>query len=298
MLGFTQSGSFFRIKTRALTKHLHEILSPNLLAQYPDGLEFAFPDAPVRLHAHDVPGVSRAVDGDNFYAWARSADFDAPHPEIPSTIAYLANYVRSHGPFDGIIGFSQGACAAMILASYAECSRGTNPATTAPISNLEQLHPGPEIPPFKFAIAISGFRAGHPYHDHYYTPRLLTPTLHVIAALDTFVSAERSAALVDTCANPEVIIHHGSHYVPTEKRYMTPIATFIDRICGQDADHEEAFRPVSPLPVETRETVDYFSMGGVIGGIEHVCSERVSTPLSADCVAGILNAWGCFGAKV
>ena len=69
----------------------------------------------------------------------------------------------------GIIGFSQGAAVAAIIASMLERE------------SRQKLFPKIEHPPFKFFVSFSGFRMRFEKYDQFYPVH--TPSLHVIGSL-------------------------------------------------------------------------------------------------------------------
>ena len=74
------------------------------------------------------------------------------------------------GPFVGIIGFSQGAAVAAVIASLLERERNRNLFDTI-LTN----------PPLRFFISFSGFRMRFEQYDPLYP--IATPSLHVIGTL-------------------------------------------------------------------------------------------------------------------
>lgn len=67
--------------------------------------------------------------------WVKAADDS--YPEFDSTVDYVLECYKNHGPFDGILGFSQGAGLGLFLAALQE--------------------KGDIATDFKFAISYSGF---------------------------------------------------------------------------------------------------------------------------------------------
>lgn len=67
--------------------------------------------------------------------WVKAAD--GSYPEFDTTVDYVLDCYKNHGPFDGIIGFSQGAGLGLFLAALQE--------------------KGDIATDFKFAISYSGF---------------------------------------------------------------------------------------------------------------------------------------------
>ncbi|KAE8443227.1 hypothetical protein EG329_002095 [Mollisiaceae sp. DMI_Dod_QoI] len=96
---------------------------------------------------------------------------------IDESLDYLLRLVQTEGPFEGIIGFSSGATAALLLVSMAE--RGA----PAEVLRRLKLHPGQLLPsrPFKFGMFFSGY--------------CTRDTL--IAAADLLVAAQTAGSLRD-----------------------------------------------------------------------------------------------------
>lgn len=111
-------------------------------------------------------------------------------------IAYLCEYITKNGPFDGLLGFSQGATLSGLLLGYQAQGK------------LLKDHP-----PFKLFVSISGTK----FRDSGITEiankdPIKTKSVHFIGAKDHLkVPAEEFAtAFVD----PLVIRHPGGHLVP------------------------------------------------------------------------------------
>ena len=85
----------------------------------------------------------------------------------------VAQAVRTHGPFDGIIGFSQGASlAALISLQTAIETIRKNKVTSdlhIPVHTTSEIPPFPtELLNFKFGIFFSGFCSHSSRHGHIY----------------------------------------------------------------------------------------------------------------------------------
>ena len=112
--GFTQSGPLFRAKTRALEKHLAKA--------FPGGTTLVYPTGPLRLSVGDIPVYDNSAppaptDCSDLeaYAWCRGETTPGQPPrylELDKGLERIAEHLRKDGPFDGIIGFSQGAAVA------------------------------------------------------------------------------------------------------------------------------------------------------------------------------------------
>ncbi|KAK4897979.1 hypothetical protein LTR27_004363 [Elasticomyces elasticus] len=215
--GFTQSGKWFEIKMKRIEHHIRTTLPSHLLQQYPGGMEFLYPDGPVALQDDG---------GDHCRAWFRRLDTVSRYEELDSSLEYLCTYLRKHGPVDGVIGFSQGAAMAMMLTALCEAS--INPGRVEALQTQgSPMHLATPQGPLKFAIACAGFCGTAAYYSGFYSPKIVTPSLHVIADLDTMVSAEQTSELMQACSNPQVVNRPAAHYLPRDVRTLNAIGQFI-----------------------------------------------------------------------
>ena len=238
--GYTQSGPLFHAKTRALEKTLYKAF-PNL--------SLIYPTAPLKLRAHDIPGFTPSTftdddDGPDAWAWWRRKDDTYEYAGIDVGLARIAETLRTEGPFAGVIGFSQGGCAAGMVASLLEPGRRTAFEAAArdggggmayPASFAELRHP-----PLKFAVIYSGFGAPHDLYRAFYEPLIKTPMVHFLGSLDTVVEEDRSLRLVRACEGPERVVYHpGGHFLPTQKQFVGVVVGFIQETCGEVGKGEE-----------------------------------------------------------
>lgn len=104
------------------------------------------------------------------------------------------------GPFDGIFGFSQGACLAAVIVTCLE------DRTLAPTL----FGPEFEHPTFKFAMLAAGFKPTKQLATQtIWTHKITTPTLHMIGEQDKLITPELQQELVDNCIDPAIILHAG-----------------------------------------------------------------------------------------
>ncbi|KAG8798114.1 hypothetical protein FRC17_007554 [Serendipita sp. 399] len=197
--------------------------------------EFVYAEAPIVLKPVDLPqnlasigavephppmdssttGATVEVESPELIArgwWLR----DRPE-SMRICISFMAELLKEHDgkPFDGVLGFSQGACAAALLTVMLE-----NPDS---ISGLLSASPGGDSgsasithPCLKFCILIAGFRprfvrrvlngetqdSPDAFEDELqriFDTGIHTPTLHVLGENDQIVGRERSQTLIDVC---------------------------------------------------------------------------------------------------
>lgn len=256
--GFTQSGPLFRAKTRALEK--------NLQKAFPS-IQLHYPTAPIRISKADIPTFDGSKpttedtngadeDPDAWGWWRRKGDAEPfIYEGIETGLARIAGVLKSEGPFDGVIGFSQGGAAAGMVASLLEPGRSeafrtaeTRGGMRYPESFLDNTGFIEELvhPPLKFAVSYSGFGASaNALYQAFYEPKIRTPMLHFLGSVDTVVEEKRSLRLVDACVDGRregrVIYHPGGHFLPSSQRqYVAALIGFIkETIDGSEVPAEE-----------------------------------------------------------
>jgi pimeloyl-ACP methyl ester carboxylesterase len=232
--GFTQSGTLFRAKTRAVEKLLAKVLAPISLLPV-----LIYPTAPNRLLASDLPGYEPPADGaedendqPDTWAWFRKDEASGNYRLLDEGMATIATAIREAGGVDGVCGFSQGGCMTGLVAAALEPDRSLPEGPEGDWARgLRDANDGR---PARFAVSYSGFFAPVPALSWCYEPKITTPTLHYIGSLDTVVEESRSQALVDMCQEPAVITHPGGHYVPMSKEWVMPLAGFIKQ-CAEES---------------------------------------------------------------
>ena len=152
----------------------------------------------------------------------------------------MADCIREEGPFDGVMGFSQGAAAAGMVASLLEGRvrrEGFERAEREggieyPRSFLEEGEGQVEgfvQGPLKFAVSYSGFCAPGKRYRGFYEPAIRTPVLHVLGQVDVVVEEARARLLVNVCEGGErrVVVHPGGHFVPSQKPWLDAVVGFV-----------------------------------------------------------------------
>jgi dihydrofolate reductase len=259
--GFTQSGSLFRAKTGALTKAIAKAFPLH-------SVSFSYPTGPLRLNPFDVPGYTSSNNSDDkedeteMYGWWRRPATDPPtYKGIDDGLASVASLLKEEGPYDGVVGFSQGACLTFMVASLLEDNRKESFDAATKQNGVEFPKSFlPENtgnhPPLKFAIVYSGFKVADPRWGALYDVQrpVTTPVLHVMGTLDALVIEAKSRGIIEACAgDPEregkVVFHPGGHFVPSQKVYLEAAVGFIRRALEGDSKKEEEEERVEDMDV-------------------------------------------------
>ncbi|KAI1904442.1 hypothetical protein AGOR_G00005690 [Albula goreensis] len=211
--GYRQNSGSFRDKTGALRKLLKK------------QVEWVYMTAP-----HSVPQRTEVVqeqdqkemakDEEDSRGWwfsdVQARSFNAGQVceaslGLEESLEAVKKAVKELGPFDGILGFSQGA------------------ALVAMVCALQE-HNVPSDFQFRFAILVAGFRSACAQHEKFYTGTTLTiPSLHVFGQKDNVISDSLSRELLPRFENPMVLTHPGGHFVPAASAHRQTYQEFLSR---------------------------------------------------------------------
>ncbi|XP_064648084.1 esterase OVCA2-like [Lineus longissimus] len=188
--GYRQSGQAFRERTGAFRKIVKKqadlvfINAPNIVPPF----ENAEGDS---VNAADQRGWWFSREDDYFLAKERS-DCCKGYEE---SLEVIKTAFEEQGPFDGVLGFSQGGSMVSLLCGLRE----QNPDS-----------------PFKFdfAILVASFQSRSSQHDILYSKPITLPTLHVFGDTDKVIQKEMSEELLPHFVNPITLQHPGGHFIP------------------------------------------------------------------------------------
>ncbi|XP_008563887.1 PREDICTED: ovarian cancer-associated gene 2 protein [Galeopterus variegatus] len=213
LAGFRQSERGFREKTGALRKALRgraELVclggphavpdatgpvgagpdgGPCLLEEQPRGWWFSDQDANI-FNALEEPTVCRGLD------------------EALETVAQALNKL---GPFDGLLGFSQGAALAALV-----CALGQEG--------------DPRFPLPRFIILVSGFcPRGLGLKESILQSPLSLPSLHVFGDTDRVIPSQESMQLASRFPGAITLTHSGGHFIPAAAPQRQAYLKFLDQ---------------------------------------------------------------------
>lgn len=239
--GYAQSGPSFSAKTKSVQKALKNAFGAQTIhfdiLSAPHSIRLSDVTTPASTAADSTDSAAvllsagERVEDDSFGWWHRrgsqSADSLARYVGLDDTLSFLSHHLNTHGPFDGVIGFSQGAACAALLASMLERPGAPQEFKTG-------------HGPFKFAVCCGGFRLSVQY-EHWYTPKIRTPILHIIGSLDAVVETELSLRLARCCEKGEdrVVYHPGGHYFPGTKDVVGSLVGFVRSCCEERSVEED-----------------------------------------------------------
>ncbi|KAF5394733.1 OVCA2 serine hydrolase domain containing [Paragonimus heterotremus] len=181
--GYKQTGESFREKTGAFRKCMRK------------HCEFEFLTAPNVL-TDDVGCGWWFSHPDRYF---RAKDKSAYDEGFQESLDAVKMFVKTKGPFDGILAFSQGAAFALLL----HLLSGQN------LCDLGDFRP-------RFSILIAPFRSRSSNHLHLYAGTISVPTLVVYGKTDEVIPSEMTEDILPIFAPPATVyLHEGGHFIPT-----------------------------------------------------------------------------------
>ncbi|KFX87757.1 hypothetical protein V490_08031 [Pseudogymnoascus sp. VKM F-3557] len=268
--GYGQSGPHLDIKTSRLQRALREALTSHTGIC---DVGFCFPTAPCRVLIPDLPDPNTSQSEEkpeSLDMWTWCMDYSSGNKffdesktisDLNNALDSIAEIIRQHGPFDGIIGFSSGASIAALVASLLE--EGRKQAFEKRVSKNGMSYPNSFLRedkfdgkhkmlqvPLKFVVCYSGFSLDHPMYSAFYKPQIQTPILHVLGKWDTVVEEQQSLSLARKCGRKSTLFYHlGSHFVPQQSCYISMARDFVLDACTISSieNYAQFAAPLYPL---------------------------------------------------
>lgn len=202
--GFRQNANSFRKRTGAVRKALES--KCNCTLEYIDAPHTVEPAGEILI---EETGERKWI-GPQLGWWKASSD--GKHYEgWEETVEYLRSVFRLQGPFEGVLGFSQGAALSSLI-----CAMKEHP----------ELGYG-EFSCIRFALVFSGFVSRAEEHLPLIKTKIHTPALICYGKADDLVDASRSQDLAKLFVNATILEHEGGHLVPSGASEREQIIRFV-----------------------------------------------------------------------
>lgn len=201
--GYRQTGTTFREKTGAFRK---------LLKKH---AEFVFLTSPLRVPALTSDGGG-GDDGGSGWWFSQPNDYFKAQDDSDCVKGYeeslkaTVDFVSENGPFDGLLGFSQGGAMLGLLCGLQQQGK-------LPFS-------------FKFAIFASAFRSHSSPHQHLYSEKIILPSLHVYGEEDQVIQKSMSEEFLQYFHEPQTLVHSGGHFIPATGAHKATYITFLENM--------------------------------------------------------------------
>lgn len=199
-----------------------EILKKQVL-KWPDSVlrrvDLVFPDGPFPAEGKsDVEGIFDPP----YFEWFQFNKEFTEYTNFDECLAYIEDVMIKQGPFDGLLGFSQGA----ILSAALPGLQAKGVALT-------------KVPKIKLLIIIGGAKFKSPsVADNAYASPIQCPSLHFLGETDFL--KPYGLELLESCADPIVVHHPKGHTIPRlDEKGLETAERFLDRIRDVLAEDEE-----------------------------------------------------------
>ncbi|CAI5758330.1 unnamed protein product [Candida verbasci] len=241
--GYLQNGSTLAVKSSGLRKILTKKLGYQLdfidpLHTIKSRKEFSFPLASTEEESDKV--WDSIVEKGNNRRWF---DHEAPgiNHGLDASIEYLVNHIKENGPYDCIIGFSQGSAMAIMITNsirrllpnhpdfkislFISCFCLTEPKTSDHSDdNRERINELEDVDQFKNEVKLSENVVKYtiPPSD------LKTQILIVYGKEDNIVPPVRSKYVGNYYKDPIYFEHESGHLIPNKKDFLQPIVKLFE----------------------------------------------------------------------
>ncbi|CAO3612328.1 unnamed protein product [Mucor hiemalis] len=215
--GYTQNAIMFRKRTAVARKSVESIA------------EFVYITAPHHIAPPTFTTIAEREEDEKEviseehspFGWWYSPKYKPTQNGYFVGFKESVDYVKD-GPFDGILGFSQGGCFAALLTEMLE-DKSRFP---------ELISPSFEHPAFKFSIIVAGFKPTMQEATNVLLTKerkVKTPSMHFIGDLDTLVLPENMNKLTEAFENPTIFRHTGGHFLPSSSSSRKELEAFLSR---------------------------------------------------------------------
>lgn len=243
MPGFAADGSDIQAKTSPITQRITELLTPEIFSEFPGGIEFLIPDAPLVLEPPIGLGwfsdewvdderdketvISDGREEQLNLGWWYGRDTVNDYKGIEVSLSSVAKFINGR-PIHGAIGFSQGAALAGMVCSLVDCHN--NPDKVAAIRSqglpVDDFLCLPAQERLRFMMAIGGYQGTLKYYGSLYQWPMETPSIHTLASLDAIVEHRLSMDLARSFTSYEIVEYFGSHFIPRDPASVNALARF------------------------------------------------------------------------
>ncbi|KAK3030167.1 hypothetical protein RJ639_039644 [Escallonia herrerae] len=171
----------------------------------PEKIELVFVDAPFPAQGEsDVEGILDPP----YYEWFQFNKEFTEYTNFNESLAYIEDCMIKYGPFDGLLGFSQGAILSAALPGLQK-------------KGVALMN----VPRIRFLIIIGGATLKEPsLAEKAYLPQIECPSIHFIGETDYFLK-DYGTELLKAFIDPVVIHHPKGHIVPRIGKF------FLLRLC-------------------------------------------------------------------
>ena len=146
------------------------------------------------------------------------------YTKLHESIDYVVKFSKENGPYDGLMGFSQGGTLATALATSG-CVK-VDAVVTAGAPCIDEA----------FAAALDTASAGTSVEGQEVSG-VSIPKLHLAGETDAMIPVESVAKLSEKGGNGEIVVHDKGHLFPTKALYTDKMVTFLKSTLGEQKNN-------------------------------------------------------------
>ncbi|PSC70237.1 low CO2-induced aldose reductase isoform B [Micractinium conductrix] len=162
-----------------------------------DLIDVTYIDAPNAASGPIPDDVAPHFEGPYYEWWNASRDGEGrwSYEGWRRAVAHMEDTLALHGPFDGLMGFSQGGAMASLAIGMQRCGFAFK-----------------GLPLLRFVVAFAGIRVRDPQLERFYAPLRSCPSLHVLGDRDPV--KRLTNLLIECFEHPVVVTHPRGHVIP------------------------------------------------------------------------------------
>ncbi|XP_060198988.1 uncharacterized protein LOC132627592 isoform X2 [Lycium barbarum] len=198
------------------------ILKKQILDKWPtqvvEKLDLAFVDAPFPSQGKsEVEGIFDPP----YYEWYQFNKDSKEYQNFDNCLAYIEECMIKHGPFDGLLGFSQGAILSGALPGLQDKGVGLT-----------------KVPKIKYLIIISGAKLQNkPLAEKAYSSAITCPSVHFLGERDYL--KKYGMELLESYVDPLAIHHPRGHTIPRfDEKGLESMISFIEKVQAELASEQ------------------------------------------------------------
>ncbi|XP_047069110.1 esterase AGAP003155-like [Lolium rigidum] len=215
-----------------------EIMRKQVVGKWPAEvtarLDLVFPDAPFPAEGKsDVDGIFDPP----YYEWFQFDKGFTEYRNLDKCFDFIEELMIKEGPFDGLMGFSQGSILSAALVGLQQQGLALT-----------------RVPKIKYLIIIGGarFRGAHTIAEKPYANKIKIPSLHFLG--DNDFLKDGGEKLIESFVDPFIIRHPKGHTVPrlVDEKSLEVMARFLDKMEKEISEHSST-EAQEPADVDEKE---------------------------------------------
>ncbi|KAK6129626.1 hypothetical protein DH2020_036636 [Rehmannia glutinosa] len=219
-----------------------EIIKKQVTGKWPESvlekLDLVFVDAPFPCQGKsDVEGIFDPP----YYEWFQFNKEFTEYQNFDECLAYIEDFMIKNGPFDGLLGFSQGAILSAALPGLqANVSDAYFKVVVSLVLSIRTFSDVcgfalqgvafTKVPKIKVLIIIGGAKFRNPsVNEKAYSSPIQCPSVHFLGDQDFL--KQYGTELVDSFVDPVVIRHPKGHTIPRfDEKGLESMLSFLEKM--------------------------------------------------------------------